>query len=494
MVDTSAMSENWRYERALGRIDDFRRELGRTPSENVDLVEQERAVQKLVQEVGLELMREVFQQADTKSPEVTINGKKWGNRRTSDGTYTTTFGELKLPRSTYSPSGGGKIAVAIDYRLGIVEGRYTPLVAKIICRCLASMPAEEAAALLKEVGVAAVSSSTLHRLPALLSARYEKNREAFDSAVMEHETVPEAAVTVQVGLDGVMIPQDGEDTNPRGRKTSSPKAPRHETRYGPVNVDGPAQHDGEVGRAWHEGSVGTLAFYDAQGEHIRTIYRSHMPEQYMATTSSDLKHELLSILRERTELDVCFASDGDLHQWKILEDLSEQLPSNHSGTTRFLLDFYHASEYLSDFAAKVHGEDNPERLVTSEKWRATLRELKDGADDVLKSMRYFRDQYEKGSKAYEALDSIIKYLAKNNRAGRLQYAKAKEEHKPIGTGVTEAAAKTVVNTRMKRAGARFDQHGGQTVLTFRAAILSARYDALFNCIETSYRGKVAEAA
>jgi len=142
-----------------------------------------------------------------------------------------------------------------------------------------------------------------------------------------------------------------------------------------------------------------------------------MPEQHMATTSRDLAHELLSIVRERPELDVCFASDGDLHQWKILEDLSEQLPSNYNGTTRFLLDFYHASEYLSDFAAKVHGEDNPERLVTSAKWRATLRELKDGADDVLKSMRYFRDQHKKGSKAYEGLDSIIKYLAKNNRAG-----------------------------------------------------------------------------
>ena len=49
---------------------------------------------------------------------------------------------------------------------------------------------------------------------------------------------------------------------------------------------------------------------------------------------------------------------------------------------------------------------------------------------------------------------------------------------PIGTGVTEAAAKTIVGTRMKRASARFSQHGGQTVLLFRSSILSHRFDAL----------------
>jgi len=492
--NASIMNESWQLEKALGRINDFRRELGSTPVEHLDVVEQEQAIQKLVNAIGLELMREVFQRADSESPEIVINGKKWGNRRVSTGTYATGFGEFDLLRSIYSPSGGGKVAIPIDLRLGIVEGRYTPLVARILCRCLACMTAEEAAAMLEEAGVAAVSSSTVHRLPALLSARYETNRAVFDATIIELEAVPKNAATVQVGLDGVMVPQEGENTKPRGRKTKNPKAPRHENRYGPVVFVGPAANDGETGRSWHEGSVGTLAFYDAEGEHIHTIYRANMPEQYMATTVNDLKCELSSILSSRPDLDVCFASDGDVHQWKVLEEISKTLPSNHTGTSRFLLDFYHASGYLSDAAKLVHGEDNPERFVTSGKWREALKEKPDGADEVLKKMRYYRDQHTEGTKTYDDLDSIINYLAKNNRAGRLQYAKAKEDHKPIGTGVTEAAAKTVVNTRMKRAGARFEQHGGQTVLTFRAAILSNRFHSLFNCLEQSYRGMVAEAA
>lgn len=40
------------------------------------------------------------------------------------------------------------------------------------------------------------------------------------------------------------------------------------------------------------------------------------------------------------------------------------------------------------------------------------------------------------------------------------------------THATEAAAKTIVGSRMKRAGARFSQHGGQTVMLFRTVLLS----------------------
>ena len=60
------------------------------------------------------------------------------------------------------------------------------------------------------------------------------------------------------------------------------------------------------------------------------------------------------------------------------------------------------------------------------------------------------------------------------------------KNRPIGTGVVEAAAETVVNTRMKRSGARFSQRGGQTVVIFRTALLSGRFDRLSVCLKASY--------
>ena len=55
----------------------------------------------------------------------------------------------------------------------------------------------------------------------------------------------------------------------------------------------------------------------------------------------------------------------------------------------------------------------------------------------------------------------------------------------------EAAAKTIVGVRMKRAGARFTQHGGQTVMLFRAAALSERFDSLHRELHATYQTKIA---
>ena len=47
---------------------------------------------------------------------------------------------------------------------------------------------------------------------------------------------------------------------------------------------------------------------------------------------------------------------------------------------------------------------------------------------------------------------------------------------------------------MKRAGSRFSQHGGQTVMTFRAAVLSGRFEALHEILHREYMQSVQDAA
>ena len=76
----------------------------------------------------------------------------------------------------------------------------------------------------------------------------------------------------------------------------------------------------------------------------------------------------------------------------------------------------------------------------------------------------------------------------------MRYVEAQRRAYPIGTGVTEAAAKTIVGSRMKRAGARFSQHGGQTVMLFRAALLSHRFAALHDELRATYAARVKDVA
>ena len=62
---------------------------------------------------------------------------------------------------------------------------------------------------------------------------------------------------------------------------------------------------------------------------------------------------------------------------------------------------------------------------------------------------------------------------------RMRYHALKEESIAIGSGVVEAANKTLVTQRMKRSGMRWRIAGGQAVLTFRALIKSGRFDRVW---------------
>jgi len=250
--------------------------LGMAPTA-LDLASIESEVRALTEARGRELMSIALKRADTDASEVEIAGSQWGNRRVERGQYQTMFGLVSVDRSTYQKQGRGRIAVPLDLRLGIVEGRYTPKMARVLTRAIAVTTEEEGAAFLAEIGTASISSSTLSRIPRAIAARYETQRKMIDTHLRAREPIPDDAVTIQVALDGVMVPQDGEHARARGRKTSSPEPPRHERRYGPIGAESPASTDGHAGRAWHEASVGTLAYFDRKGERLQTIYLGRMP-------------------------------------------------------------------------------------------------------------------------------------------------------------------------------------------------------------------------
>lgn len=463
----------------------FRRAIRGMNVEEIDLLKIEQEVGERVKAVGRELMAEAMARADTTAPEVEINGTQWGNARRQPGTYTTVFGTVDVERTTYQQAGRGRVAIPMDLRLGIIEGRYTPAMARIMTRALAVTTEHEAAGLLAEVGFAAVSSSTLSRIPRAIAARYELNRPVIETNLRERDEIPEGTATVQVSLDGVMVPQDGEYTAPRGRKTDSPEPPRHELRYGVVGSPVPANDDRAHGRAWHEASVGTFAYFDAEGTRLKTTYIARMPEPHKATTVAMVEAELQAVLKEQPGLNVVFASDGAQGQWAALAEMKSRLPTSFTGHTMDLVDAFHVAEYIKKAANAVEGTDTPGARILAATWRETIKESPDGASTVLRSMRAHLAGIDVASRTKE-LEAAIGYIDTQNDAGRVDYVEAKRRNYPIGTGITEAAAKTMVGVRMKRAGARFSQHGGQTVMTFRAALLSDRFDALHRELHASY--------
>jgi hypothetical protein len=472
---------------------DCQGKLGAMRPDELDLLAVEREVRELTEARGRELMAEVLARADTTASEVEIDGTLWGNRRVLQGEYRTMFGVVRLERSTYQRRGGGPIAIPLDLRLGIVEGRYTPKMARILTRAIAVTTEQEGAEFLAELGTAVVSSSTLSRIPRAIAARYETQRVVVECRLRERETIPDDAVTVQVALDGVMVPQDGEHARPRGRKSKSPDPPRHERRYGAVGMNAPADSDGRSGRAWHEASVGTLAFFDVEGRRLATLYRGRMPEAGKATLVAELEAELHWALAQRPTLNIVFASDGAAPQWAALEAMESRLPPDSTGHRTRLVDAFHVAQYVQKAADAIEGPGTAAAKILSVTWRETVKQEDRGAVTVLRSMRARLHAMQTVSRRGE-LEQAIGYIANQDALGRMNYADAGRRNYPIGTGITEAAAKTLVGTRMKRAGARFSQHGGQTILLFRAALLSGRFEALLDELRASYLHRVKEAA
>jgi len=72
----------------------------------------------------------------------------------------------------------------------------------------------------------------------------------------------------------------------------------------------------------------------------------------------------------------------------------------------------------------------------------------------------------------------------------MRYAAYKAESLPIGSGVIEAACKTLVTQRMKNSGMRWGHEGGQAILTLRSWAQSERFDRAWALIASEYRLEV----
>jgi len=71
------------------------------------------------------------------------------------------------------------------------------------------------------------------------------------------------------------------------------------------------------------------------------------------------------------------------------------------------------------------------------------------------------------------------YQYLRRRTKLMQYHQYQRQNLPIGSGVTEAACKTVVTQRLKLSGMRWMKQGAQTILNLRVALLSGIWQPLY---------------
>jgi hypothetical protein len=69
----------------------------------------------------------------------------------------------------------------------------------------------------------------------------------------------------------------------------------------------------------------------------------------------------------------------------------------------------------------------------------------------------------------------VTFLTSQGEAGRLDYARARQQGRPVGSGVVEATCKSLFNVRLKRGGARWREERAGRLIRLRALALSGRW-------------------
>ncbi len=228
---------------------------------------------------------------------------------------------------------------------------------------------------------------------------------------------------------------------------------------------------------YREVGCGTLSFCDAEGDMISAVRMARMPESKKTTLKRTLFADVTAVLLARPELRLVKLADGAADNWTFL---AEQLPEGIE-----IVDFYHAAEHLNGAIASLHGDGTVETRRRFADLRFVLREDPEGVEKVIRALDYLRKKHPKAKR----VATELAYFRKHRH--RMRYQQFANEGLPIGSGVVEAACKTLVSQRMKQSGMRWGQEGGQAILTVRGWTQSGdRFDRAWAMLAATYQAEV----
>jgi hypothetical protein len=235
------------------------------------------------------------------------------------------------------------------------------------------------------------------------------------------------------------------------------------------------------GSVFEVATTATLSVYDRGGKRVGTVYLAYAPQKEQVRMSKELTRLVRGVLAAwQGKLPrLCYVTDAGKSETayyrRVLAVMRHPLTKQRLHWVR-VVDYYHASQRVWTLAEALFGKG---RQGTS--WaRKTLKWLllPDGVKRLLHSATALRWRLRPRGKRNRQYVKAYNYLRR--RRTYLRYAAYREQGMPIGSGVTEAACKTVYTQRLKLSGMRWhgaatpsqDGVGAQTVLNLRVLLLS----------------------
>jgi hypothetical protein len=376
----------------------------------------------------------------------------WYRRRdkTPNRRIATLFGTITLWRWLYQPIHGVERSIfPLEIRLGLAAGRATPALAERVAHAAADSTQSTVLGDLKRDQGVAWSVATLRLVIATtwegMTPHFHAAQVARVLAWIEQANASKGSrkPVLAAGRDGVFVPIRGDDS-------------------------------------YREAATATLSVYDRTGQRLGTVYLGQMPEPGQATISEQLTRLITDVLAGWSGPlpRLAYVTDAGHHPTAYYERVLK--PMRHPSRPgeilewEWVIDYYHASQYIHKLSQALFADP---RQAQSWAWkmcrwlkrkpRAIYRILHSAA--AIRSRRSVLGQTKAYREAYGYLRDHIKHL---------DYVNYRRNHLPIGSGVTEAACKTVFSQRLKRSGMAWSVEGGQRIVDLRVIDLSGVWSAV----------------
>lgn len=394
------------------------------------MLQTEEAICAALNEAGVCATAQALQRFDADGEPIVIGGEKWTAKAPEAKYYQTPYGEAQVSRYVYQRSIGGKTFCPLEQGARILRNA-TPRFAKMMAHKLSLGSAADVQRDLQENHGRPISKLLAQELSAFVSAVVQAREETWHYATPRME---EEIVTIAVGVDGsCMLLCDGQ---------------------------------------WREAMTGTIALYDRTGERRHTIYVGAAPEHGKESFYARMEREIAHVKQLYPQARWIAIADGAPGNWTFLESHVEEQ----------VLDFYHASQYVTQAAdALFEGQSEAARRAWLEECCSQLKHAWYGARELLRQWQEVDTQGWKADRR-ALLEESMRYF--EHHLHRMYYRRYLEHGWPIGSGVTEAACKTLVKQRLCRAGMRWTEQGAQMILSLRALLLSeTRWDQFWHKID-----------
>ena len=383
------------------------------------MLESETMIQESINEAGNLMTEKRLLEFDTDGSPIIMGDIKMTTKGVYTGEYETPYGQITVERHLYQTNRGGKTFCPLNENARIIKKTCTPKLAKTISNKYANLAAGEVVTDMSENHSRELTRSYIQDVSEFVGTIVNAKEEVWNYEIPK---ITDAVSTVGISMDGasVLILKDG----------------------------------------YREVMTGAITLYNKEGERMHSLYYAVEPEHGKKRFFDKMESAIGKIKAQFPDALCIGISDGAKDLWKFLK----------KHTSEQILDYYHASEYLSEAS---HG-----LILKDEKGR------KKWLDDAYSSLKHDSDyptaviaEMEEASKGKirpvdkEKLESAITYF-KNNKS-RMQYTKNLKRKLPIGSGVIEAACKTIVKSRLCRTGMKWKSKGVKIVLSLRAMIKSS---------------------